>query len=118
MTVTEATQDVWSKKSWEAPETDKSEYKPETLDYEQAKAVEAENMRYKGVDKSGESGIINLDRSINRKEKNIGAFSNLEISMHKKSVMKICKKYSIYTKGLTLKIQRSKNVIYAVLWFY
>lgn len=51
-------QDVWSKKSWEAPETDKSEYKPEVLDYEQAKAVEAQNMRFKGVDKSGESGII------------------------------------------------------------
>ena len=51
-------QDVWSKKSWEAPETDKSEYKPEVLDYEQAKAVEAQNMQYKGVDKSGESGII------------------------------------------------------------
>lgn len=58
MTTTEATQDVWSKKSWEAPETDKSEYKPKVLGYEQAKAVEAENMRFKGVDKSGESGII------------------------------------------------------------
>lgn len=59
MTATEATQDVWSKKSREAPETDKSEYKPKVLDYEQVKAVEAENMRFKGVDKSGESGIIN-----------------------------------------------------------
>ena len=46
-------QDVWSKKSWETPETDKSEYKPEVLDYEQAKAVENENMQFKGVDKSG-----------------------------------------------------------------
>lgn len=104
-------QDVWSKKSWEAPETDKSEYKPEVLDYERAKAVEAQNMRFKGVDKSGGSGIIKLNRSINRKEENIGAFSNLEISMHKKSVMQICKKYSIDTKGLTLKIQRSEKML-------
>ena len=47
---------MWSKKSWETPETDKSEYKPEVLDYEQAKTVEAENMRFKGVDKSEISG--------------------------------------------------------------
>lgn len=56
-------QDVWSKKSWEAPETDKSEYKPEVLDYERAKAVEAQNMRFKGVDKSGESGIIKITKT-------------------------------------------------------
>lgn len=48
------------KKSWETHETDKSEYKPEVLDYEQAKAVETENMRFKGGDKSGESGIIKI----------------------------------------------------------
>ena len=65
----------------------------------------------KPVDKSAESGIMKLNRSINRKEKNIGAFSNLEISMHKKSVMQICKKYSIDTKGLTLKIQRSEKML-------
>ena len=52
------------KKSWETHETDKSEYKPEVLNYEQAKAIETENMRFKGVDKSGESGIIKVNKVI------------------------------------------------------
>ena len=56
-------QDVWSKKSWETPETDKSEYKPEVLDYEQAKTVENENMQFKGVDKSAESGIMKMGKT-------------------------------------------------------
>ena len=56
-------QDVWSKKSWEAPETDKTEYKPQVLSREQAKSIEAKNMRFKGVDKSGESGIIIKEQS-------------------------------------------------------
>ena len=51
-------QDVWSKKSWEAPETNKSDYMPQVLSREQAKAVEAQNMQYKGIDKASESGII------------------------------------------------------------
>ncbi len=51
-------QDVWSKKSWEAPETDKSAYKSQVLSREQAKAIEAQNMQYKGIDKASESGII------------------------------------------------------------
>lgn len=38
-------QDVWSKKSWEAPETDKAEYKPQVLSREQSKAIESQNMR-------------------------------------------------------------------------
>lgn len=56
-------QDVWSKKSWEVPETDKSDYKPQVLSREQAKATEAQNMRYKGIDKSGESGIMKMGKT-------------------------------------------------------
>ena len=59
-------QDVWSKKSWETPETDKSEYKPEMLDYEQAKTVETENMRFKGVDKFDRNDIINTRERITK----------------------------------------------------
>lgn len=60
-------QDVWSKKSWEAPETDKTEYKPQVLSREQSKALEAQNMRFKGIDKSGGSGIIEVDKDTLKK---------------------------------------------------
>lgn len=66
----------------------------------------------KGLDNATENGIINLKRKANnRKEKNIGAFVNLEIPMQKRSVLKICKKYSVDTKGLTFKIQRSEKLL-------
>ena len=55
-------QDVWSKKSWEATETDKSAYKSQ-----QAKSIEAQNIRYKGIDKSGEIGIIEVDKDTLKK---------------------------------------------------
>lgn len=51
-------QDVWSKKSWESPETDKADYKPQVLSREQSKAIEAENMRFEGIDKTTKNDII------------------------------------------------------------
>lgn len=53
-------QDVWSKKTWEAPEVKGGEYKPTVLSSEQAKALQAKNLQFKGVDKSGGSGIIDV----------------------------------------------------------
>lgn len=63
------------------------------------------------VAKSSESDIIELNRKIERREKNTGAFANLEIPMQKRYVLDLCKKYNIDTKGVTFKIQRSENLL-------
>ena len=42
-------QDVWSKKTWEVKETPKENYKPKKFSNEQAKAVQQENLQYKGI---------------------------------------------------------------------
>lgn len=55
----------------------------------------------KTVDNSGKSGIIKLNRKVNRKTTNIGAFANLKMPMQKRTVLSICKKYGIDTKGIT-----------------
>lgn len=65
----------------------------------------------KVLDNGDEGGIINLNRSANRRSKNIGAFSNLSIPLQKKSVLSVCKKYNIDTKGITFKIQRSEKLL-------
>ena len=65
----------------------------------------------KSVAKSGESGIIELNRKMERRDKNIGAFSNLEIPMQKRYVLALCKKYGIDTKDITFKIQRSESLL-------
>ncbi len=65
----------------------------------------------KSVDNDGGSGIIELNRKLERRDVNIGAFSDLEIPMQKKIVLSTCKKYSINTKGLTFKIQRSEKLL-------
>lgn len=58
-----------------------------------------------------ESGIIRLNRTVNRRSENIGAFSNLKMPMQKRTVLRICKKYGIDTKGITFKIQRSEKML-------
>lgn len=62
-------------------------------------------------DNSGGSGIIKLNRKANRKDKNVGAFSNLQIPIQKRSVLDICQKYNFDTNGLTFKIQRSEKML-------
>lgn len=42
-------QDVWSKKTWQVKETPKESYKPKKFSNEQAKAVQQENLQYKGI---------------------------------------------------------------------
>lgn len=59
---------------------------------------------------SENSGII-LARNLNRKSSNIGAFSNLSVTMQKKEVKRICEKYGLNVKGLTFKIQRSEYLL-------
>ncbi len=65
----------------------------------------------KKVDISGESGIIELNRNLDRKELNTGAFEKLEIPMQKRKVLAICRKYSIDTNGITFKIQRAEKML-------
>lgn len=49
------------------PETDKQPHSPTVFDNAQAKTLQDKNLRYKGVDKSGGSGIINTrgDNAVN-----------------------------------------------------
>lgn len=63
------------------------------------------------VDNQENGGIMNLGRKFERREQNNGAFSSLDVPMQKREVLKICKKYSIATKGITFKIQRSEKFI-------
>ena len=65
----------------------------------------------KSVDKSGERGIMELNRTAKRKEANQGIFKNLEIPMQKRYVLKFADKYGISTKGLTIKIQRNEKLL-------
>ena len=52
------------------------------LDYEQAKTVEAENMRFKGVDKSGESGIIK-EKSTGTAVKDVHSVGKIDVNIYK-----------------------------------
>ena len=54
---------------------------------------------------------IELNRSIERKNVNTGAFSNLKIPMQKRKVKEIAQKYGVDTSGLTIKIQRSEKLL-------
>lgn len=63
------------------------------------------------LDNSTEDGIIKLHRGANRKNENIGVFSNFEIPMQKQAVSKLCAKYGVSTEGLTIKIQRDENLL-------
>lgn len=77
----------------------------------QKKAKGIEEKLSEPVANSGESGIIKLNRKIERREKNIGTFANLEIPMQKRYVLVLCKKYNVDTKGITFKIQRSEKLL-------
>ena len=63
------------------------------------------------LDNSTENGIIKLHRGANRKNENVGVFSNFGIPMQKRAVLKLCAKYGVSTEGLTIKIQRDENLL-------
>lgn len=70
-------QDVWSKKTWEVKETPEESYKPKKFSNEQAKAVQQENLQYKGIQNNLTSfqnnGNINLINNYHS-----GIFGNLK----------------------------------------
>lgn len=51
-------QDVWSKKSWEAPDIADTQAAPVRFSGKQANDLEQKNLQYKGLTNNGESGII------------------------------------------------------------
>lgn len=65
----------------------------------------------KKVAENSRRGIIKLNRSAKRKDKNIGAFYNLEVPMQKREVKRIAKKYGVNLTGLTIKIQRNEKLL-------
>lgn len=74
--------------------------------------LNAQKMKGQNVlEKYGKSSTIGLNRSIQRKEKNTGAFVNLKVTMQKRAVKEIAKKYGIDLSGLTIKIQRSEALL-------
>ena len=64
----------------------------------------------KSVAISAESGIINTEYVLARKERNTGAFSELEIPMQKRYVLYLCQKYGIDTNGIKFKINDIINI--------
>lgn len=58
-----------------------------------------------------ETGIIELNRQVRRRDENKRAFQNLEIPMQKRYVLRTAQKYGVPTNGLTFKIQRSENLL-------
>ena len=52
-----------------------------------------------------------LKRTIQRKERNTGAFSNLKVPMQKRTVRNIAANYGIDLKGITIKIQRQEKML-------
>lgn len=54
-------QDVWSKRSWEAPQVDAQEAKPTVLKPEQAAEKEKQNLQYRGLTSDKYSDKINVE---------------------------------------------------------
>ena len=65
----------------------------------------------KGLTNVSSNDTIALNRNVQRKESNLGAFSNLKIPMQKRKVREIAQKYDVDVSGLTIKIQRSEKLL-------
>lgn len=93
-------QNVWSKTRWDISDEELEQMK---------KAGSRQPARM--VDNSAKSGIMGVGRKLDRREQNIGAFSELRVPMQKREVLSLCRKYSIDTNGITFKIQRSEKLL-------
>nr|DAQ88032.1 MAG TPA: protein of unknown function (DUF4157) [Caudoviricetes sp.] len=93
-------QNVWSKTKWNISDEELEQMK---------KAGSRQPARM--VDNSAKSGIMGVGRKLDRREQNIGAFSELRVPMQKREVLSLCRKYSIDTNGITFKIQRSEKLL-------
>lgn len=93
-------QNVWSKTKWNISDEELEQMK---------KAGSRQPARM--VDNSAKSGIMGVGRKLDRREQNIGAFSELRVPMQKREVLSLCRKYSIDTNGITFKIQRPEKLL-------
>ena len=52
-----------------------------------------------------------IEKNMERRNSNVGAFSNLEIPIQKRTVRQICKKYGVDISFLKIKIQRDPELL-------
>ena len=100
--------DGWSKNTERAARNEDGDtyYVPENMTYK-----EWEKGFVKNLNIAPSNAKMVLKRDIQRKEMNIGAFSNLKIPMQKRKVREIAQRYDIDLTGLTIKIQRSEKLL-------
>lgn len=91
-------------------EQDRDRFREQVLGFNRSTAQKAVHAAKKsGLTSGGKDGIIK--ESMNRRNKNIGEFSELKITMQKKAILNVCKKYNVETSGLRFKIQRDEKML-------
>lgn len=89
---------------------DRDRFREQVLGFNRSTAQKAVHAAKKsGLTSGGKNGIIK--ESMNRRNKNIGEFSELKIPMQKKAILNVCKKYNVETSGLRFKIQRDEKML-------
>ena len=89
---------------------DRDRFREQVLGFNRSTAQKAMHAAKKsGLTSDGKDGIIK--ESMNRRNKNIGEFSELKIPMQKKAILNVCKKYNVETSGLRFKIQRDEKML-------
>lgn len=89
---------------------DRDRFREQVLGFGRSEAQKAVHAAKKsGLTSGGKDGIIK--ESMNRRNKNIGEFSELKIPMQKKAILNVCKKYNVETSGLRFKIQRDEKML-------
>lgn len=89
---------------------DRDRFREQVLGFNRSTAQKAVHAAKKsGLTSGGNDGIIK--ESMNRRNKNIGEFSELKIPMQKKAILNVCKKYNVETSGLRFKIQRDEKML-------
>lgn len=89
---------------------DRDRFREQVLGFNRSTAQKTVHAAKKsGLTSGGKDGIIK--ESMNRRNKNIGEFSELKIPMQKKAILNVCKKYNVETSGLRFKIQRDEKML-------
>lgn len=89
---------------------DRDRFREQVLGFNKSTTQKAVHAAKKnGLTSGGKDGIIK--ESMNRRNKNIGEFSELKIPMQKKAILNVCKKYNVETSGLRFKIQRDEKML-------
>lgn len=106
-------QDVWTKRSWERVDPEEvAAGAPEPTVFSREDAAAMEESLLSGLTLAGKRGIMVTADTMTRRERNIGAFSGLEIPMHLKTVKQVAKKYGIDISGIRFKIQRDEAFLH------